>query len=284
MYIYTQIFDMATYCQIIFSFSIIGIVFYLLIIFLLFYYYKCPLFIKEEIFFYIIINSISSLLILYIEDELYRYISPYCTKIVLFYLFIIYVDKYLSKTEISKNLKSVEIEDKLYIILIFSLASFPFDYFLNFNIYEIFAHYSIKIILAIFLYKSLKNKYELLINYIQYLKDDKNLNLYSKQKFDYYINAIITIRNIYQKGCLFYILYLIIHYLLFFRYFEFIRLLSLAAYSIFNICIIIGCLLLFYTFNKTKLEKKLKFVKKKEKSNVIVNIYNREDIEELFQA
>jgi len=286
MYIYTQIFDMATYCQIIFSFSIIGIIFYLLTIFLLFYYYKCPFFIKEEIFTFIFINSISSILILYIEDEMFRYLSPYASKIVLFCLFLIYVDKYLSKTEISKNLKNIEINDKLYIILIYVLSSFPFDYFLHFNIYEMFIQFSIKIILSIALYKKLKAKFELLINNLQNLKikDNRNLNLYSIEKIDYYINAISTVKNIYSKGCFFFVGYLSLYLMLLYRYYEFLRLLILAVYSIFNACIIIGSLLFFYTFNKTELEKKLKRVQKREKNSIIIKIYNREDIEVLSKV
>ena len=72
--------------------------------------------------------------------------------------------------------------------------------------------------------------------------------------------------------------------MLLYRYYEFLRLLILAVYSIFNACIIIGSLLFFYTFNKTELEKKLKRVQKREKNSIIIKIYNREDIEVLSKV
>ena len=260
-----QISSFSNYTIIQFFFSILGILFYFALIFLFKFYYNCLIFITEKIFTFILLNSLTSLITLFIEIPLKKYLFVYISGTIQFYLVISFINKCLTSDKFSKDSKNFEINYQIYIVLIYMICSFPFTkIFVTFE-KNLFEQNAVKMILTVLLYEHIREK---LYNILDYL-DEKKLNTNEKDvylpymKAHYYHKIIKTINSIFFISFILFIILLIIkildnliNYKLTFQYSSlFVNLLAIYF-------LIIGCILFFYPLNKSQLEKHKKGDKK----------------------
>ena len=83
-----------------FSLSFIGIFFYLSIVILFSFYYNCLFLIKEEIFSYILLKSLFSIIESFIECDSFRLVFVYIANIILFSLLIFHLNRCLTQKKI----------------------------------------------------------------------------------------------------------------------------------------------------------------------------------------
>ena len=100
-------------------FSLVGIFFYFSIVFIFLYYLDNSSFIKDEIFSFIFIKSLSSLIGLFITDEIYKAIFSYISQVISFGLILSHINKSITQKIIVDNIKGLRINDKIYIVLIY---------------------------------------------------------------------------------------------------------------------------------------------------------------------
>ena len=147
-------------------FSISGLLFYLIIFVLLNFYYKCPSLIKKEIFFFIFIYSIIPILEVLFPAKKMINIIGYFLENISFYLIISYTNKCLTSKKLSKSTINFELIHRKYLYLILAICSFPLckicslssDYFVCENV--------INILVSFVIYKYIKNKFQLLLDYL----------------------------------------------------------------------------------------------------------------------
>ena len=268
-----------------FNLSLIGICFYLFIILLFNFYYNCISFIKEEIFSFILLKSLSSLIEIFIESNLNRTIFLYFSHIILFTLLLIQINKNLTQKKIVEDIEGLAINDKLYIILIFMLIFFPFEYFFNLQIFELFVHNIVKIVTTFLLFKHIDKKIKTMIEHIkeEHLKNQKNKNdinfMLNNDKLNYYLKMIKTIDSMILTGFILYVIFFSVNIWLLYNYNEILKYIN----DIINGCAIFSIslaqLLFFYCSNKIELENGEKKTKLNEtiKNFVIINIFNQDD-------
>ena len=190
-----------------FSLSFIGIFFYLSIVILFSFYYNCLFLIKEEIFSYILLKSLFSIIESFIECDSFRLVFAYIANIILFSLLIFHLNRCLTQKKIVDDTSDLEINDKIYIILIFTLCLFPFDSFFNLQILEMIMQNIIKIALIFMLHKYIDKKIKIMIERLNQqqvkLKVEQNNNLESNE--NYYIEILKSINSMHSAGAVLFI-------------------------------------------------------------------------------
>ena len=266
------------------SFSLIGILFYFSIIILFLFYYNCIILIKEEIFSFIFITSVLSLIEIFIDNETFRSLFIYITQIIAFSLLLVYLNKCLTQKIIVEDIKDLEINDKIYILLIFMLCSFPFQSFLDLQIFERYVQYILKMVLAALLYYLIYKRMKLIIERLneQKLESKKENNYLMGSKENYYVKMIKTINMMYLIGFILLILFLGIKIYMLHIYTEYIEYFGKTVYYSGFSSIILAELLLFFCINKLELENGIRKgkINSSIKKFVIVKIFNQDDNDE----
>ena len=251
--------------------STAGFIFYLIVFILFNFYFKCPSLIKKEIFTFIFLYSIKTIVEILLSSILSQFIC-YIIDIISFYLIITYINKCLVSKKLSENSISFQLVHKNYMCLIFIICSFTlvkiFNLSQKFNLVENI----INIVGAFIIFKYIRGKYQHLL---EYLKEKKMTNTkipdiylpYMKAHF-YYIsfnNAYFIFYNSFVI-IIFYFSLNIIYFIFKTKYLFFVAIIcEKCAY----ICLIIGCLLLFYS-----LYKKLLGIGKNDENDEEGNISN----------
>lgn len=266
------------------SFSLIGILFYFSIIILFLFYYNCIILIKEEIFSFIFITSVLSLIEIFIDNETFRSLFIYITQIIAFSLLLVYLNKCLTQKIIVEDIKDLEINDKIYILLIFMLCSFPFQSFLDLQIFERYVQYILKMVLAALLYYLIYKRMKLIIERLneQKLESKKENNYLMGSKENYYVKMIKTINMMYLIGFILLILFMGIKIYMLHIYTEYIEYFGKTVYYCGFSSIILAELLLFFCINKLELENGIRKgkINSSIKKFVIVKIFNQDDNDE----
>ena len=266
------------------SFSLIGILFYFSIIILFLFYYNCIILIKEEIFSFIFITSVLSLIEIFIDNETFRSLFIYITQIIAFSLLLAYLNKCLTQKIIVEDIKDLEINDKIYILLIFMLCSFPFQSFLDLQIFERYVQYILKMVLAALLYYLIYKRMKLIIERLNEQKlESKNENNYLMgSKENYYVKMIKTINMMYLIGFILLIFFMGIKIYMLHIYTEYIEYFGKTVYYCGFSSIILAELLLFFCINKLELENGIRKgkINSSIKKFVIVKIFNQDDNDE----
>ena len=266
------------------SFSLIGILFYFSIIILFLFYYNCIILIKEEIFSFIFITSVLSLIEIFIDNETFRSLFIYITQIIAFSLLLVYLNKCLTQKIIVEDTKDLEINDKIYILLIFMLCSFPFQSFLDLQIFERYVQYILKMVLAALLYYLIYKRMKLIIERLneQKLESKKENNYLMGSKENYYVKMIKTINMMYLIGFILLILFMGIKIYMLHIYTEYIEYFGKTVYYSGFSSIILAELLLFFCINKLELENGIRKgkINSSIKKFVIVKIFNQDDNDE----
>lgn len=266
------------------SFSLIGILFYFSIIILFLFYYNCIILIKEEIFSFIFITSVLSLIEIFIDNETFRSLFIYITQIIAFSLLLAYLNKCLTQKIIVEDIKDLEINDKIYILLIFMLCSFPFQSFLDLQIFERYVQYILKMVLAALLYYLIYKRMKLIIERLneQKLESKKENNYLMGSKENYYVKMIKTINMMYLIGFILLIFFMGIKIYMLHIYTEYIEYFGKTVYYSGFSSIILAELLLFFCINKLELENGIRKgkINSSIKKFVIVKIFNQDDNDE----
>ena len=266
------------------SFSLIGILFYFSIIILFLFYYNCIILIKEEIFSFIFITSVLSLIEIFIDNETFRSLFIYITQIIAFSLLLVYLNKCLTQKIIVEDIKDLEINDKIYILLIFMLCSFPFQSFLDLQIFERYVQYILKMVLAALLYYLIYKRMKLIIERLneQKLESKKENNYLMGSKENYYVKMIKTINMMYLIGFILLIFFMGIKIYMLHIYTEYIEYFGKTVYYCGFSSIILAELLLFFCINKLELENGIRKgkINSSIKKFVIVKIFNQDDNDE----
>lgn len=266
------------------SFSLIGILFYFSIIILFLFYYNCIILIKEEIFSFIFITSVLSLIEIFIDNETFRSLFIYITQIIAFSLLLAYLNKCLTQKIIVEDIKDLEINDKIYILLIFMLCSFPFQSFLDLQIFERYVQYILKMVLAALLYYLIYKRMKLIIERLneQKLESKKENNYLMGSKENYYVKMIKTINMMYLIGFILLIFFMGIKIYMLHIYTEYIEYFGKTVYYCGFSSIILAELLLFFCINKLELENGIRKgkINSSIKKFVIVKIFNQDDNDE----
>ena len=267
-----------------FSLSFIGIFFYLSIVILFSFYYNCLFLIKEEIFSYILLKSLFSIIESFIECDSFRLVFAYIANIILFSLLIFHLNRCLTQKKIVDDTSDLEINDKIYIILIFTLCLFPFDSFFNLQILEMIMQNIIKIALIFMLHKYIDKKIKIMIERLNQqqvkLKVEQNNNLESNE--NYYIDMLKSINSMHSAGAVLFIFCFSIK--LYASYYP-NNITDGISYFIRDgavFFIILAQLLFFYCSNKIQIENSFKRNKFNDtiKKLKIIKIFNQDDADE----
>ena len=266
------------------SFSLVGIIFYLFIITLFFFCYNCKFFIKEEIFSFILLKSICFLIGLFIDHEIFLFFFIYISQTIVFSLILFHINKCLTQKKIIEDIKDLELNDKLYIILIYMLCFFPYQSFFNLQTSELFFQNAFKIATAIFLYKHIEKKIKIMTERLrqQQIKAKNDINLLMGYKEMYYIKMISTINSMYLYALVLFIIYISINIYLLYYQNKFIEIVGNFFYFGAVAFIILAELLFFFCSNKIELETIIRKgkINNRFKNFMIINIFNQEDTDE----
>lgn len=268
------------------SFSLIGIFFYLSIAFLFFFYYNSICFLREEIFSFILLNSVFSLIELFIDDANYRILFTYSTQVILFSLLLLHINKCFTQKKIVENIEDLELKNKIYVILIFMLIFFPFDFYFNLQVIEKCALDIVKVVLTVFLYFFIFKRIKLIQQRLkeQQIKSKNAVNYAMDSKENYYLKMTKTINTMYQVGFLFFTIYLSVKIYLLYNYNEVIEFIAKFGDYFGIACLMLAELLFFFCSNKIELEKGIRKGRfnNKIKKFVIIKIFNQEDIDDII--
>ena len=269
-------------------FSIIGVFFYISLILLFGFYYKCLIFIKENIFTFILVNSLTPLISLFINNPIYKNVFSFLSQTIQFSLILYFIDKCFTSPNLSKDKKDFEISYKIYIILIFMISSFPFYNYLELFEKTIFDQNVIRMVPIILLYEQIREKFQILFDYLNEKKVKPNDSDMPHEIVYYYYNIFKIISKMFYTSFFLFFLYLGLklfgkHAFNFKTTFEYICL-FINLFAIYSL--VVGCILLFYSINRNKLERPEKNLKRKdaledlETFRVIEIDCSQEDIDE----
>ena len=146
--------------------STLGLFIYLIMFILFNFYYKCPSLIKKEIFFFIFIYSLIPVLQGLLPLNMANSLISYFLKIISFYLIISYINKCLTSKLLSKSTINFELIHRNYIYLILAICSFPLVKICNLSSYYIVCENIVNILVTIIIYKYIKVKYQILLDYL----------------------------------------------------------------------------------------------------------------------
>lgn len=272
-----------------FSFSLIGIFFYISLIILFFFYYNCLFFIKEGIFSFILIKSLVSFIEAFIESDTFRVIFLYISQIILFSLLLIHLNQCLIQRKIVEDINGLEINDKKYILFIYIICFFPYEYCFNLQLLENLCHIILKIVLCVLLYGQIDRRIKLMMEKIneKQIKAKGDLNYVLGQRENYYLKMLKTIDSMILFGFILFILYYSFNMCLLNNNNEIIKFFSELANDCAIASICLSQLLFFFCSNKIELERGLRKsrLNSKIKKFVIIKIFNRsnqEDIDENY--
>ena len=251
--------DYPTYFYIHLFFVFMGLIMYILIVFLFQMYYKSTSFIKREIFTFILINSFKSFLEITLSSSLMKEIILYIIGIIEFYLILKYINKCFTTKKLSPNGYTFKIKHFFYIIILFIACSFPYEKVFELSPKYIVSNNIINIILAIILFRNINIKMQLLLDY---LKEKKMTNSTIPDIYLPYMKAHYYFTNFKIINVFFYLfLFSVISYYsvkildLFLEWQLITKYILLFTEESIYICVIISCLIFFYSFNKNKLIK-----------------------------
>ena len=267
-------------------FSSIGLIFYLIISLLFKFYYKCPSLIKKEIFSFIFLCSLKSLLELILISSTTNYMTSYFIEIFSFYLIIIYINKCLTSEQLFNNSNYFGLTYKSYICIVYLLISFPFAKIYNLSEKYIFSIYLAKMIIIIITYKYIKGKIELLLDYLKEKNEAMtiiNENNLSYIDLNFYYTSFKSVNYLFFNSFIFIICYFLINLVHILIKWEFLTSMAIACQNFGIFCLIIGCLLLCYCFNKTLLDngKKLEEENGQKLNEINVKIQHNENEEKI---
>ena len=234
-------------------FSAISLIFYLSIFILFHFYYKCPSLITKEIFTFILLFSLKPILKYYLPFSIITELIIYCIGVISFYFIVTYINRCLTSKKISDNPINFELVHKNYIYLIFILSSFPLVSIFSLTEKYVFSLNVINIILVILLYRYVNARFLLLLDY---LKEKKVTNssipdIYLPyMKSHYYYTTFSSIHMVFFDSFIIMIFHFssnIIYILFKLRFLCYVSLLF-GKISVF--CLVFGCLMFFYSFNK----------------------------------
>ena len=269
-----------------FSLSFIGIFFYLSIMILFSFYYNCLFLIKEEIFSYILLKSLFSLIESAIESDEYRMVFVFITQIILFTLLLFHLDRCFTQKKIVEDITDLEIKEKNYIILIYILCLIPFDSYFTILTSEMIAQNIIKAALIIMFYKSIEKKIKIMIDRLNQqqaksTKVNKNSDILENNE-NYYIEMLQSINSMYSAGAVLFVFCFLINIYTSYYQNELIQYFSEMVKDSALFFISLAQLLFFYCSNKIELEQSLKKNKINDafKKFVKIKIFNQDDADE----
>jgi hypothetical protein len=262
-----------TYFYIHLFFVFTGLIFYAFAYFLFIFIVKDISYIKKEVFTFLVVNSLKSIVEITLSTSLTKEIIIYFFEISEFYLVLTYINKSLTTKKISQNTSNYELEHFYYIMALFIIFFFPYEPILNLTGKVLITYNTIKIVLSILLFRYIFIKMQLLLEYLREKKMATSAipDIYLPNvKANYYYN------NFYIINILFYlilgltIVYYILKILDLFILWKTISIyLILFTEESIYVIIIISNLIFFYTIHKNKL---LKRRKKKDKTEEEVNL------------
>ena len=269
-----------------FSLSFIGIFFYLSIMILFSFYYNCLFLIKEEIFSYILLKSLFSLIESAIESDEYRMVFVFITQIILFTLLLFHLDRCFTQKKIVEDTTDLEIKEKNYIILIYILCLIPFDSYFTLLTSEMIVHNLIKAALIIMFYKNIEKKIKIMIDrlnqqHAKSTKVNKNSEILENNE-NYYIEMLQSINSMYSAGAVLFVFCFLINIYTSYYQNELIQYFSEMVKDSALFFISLAQLLFFYCSNKIELEQSLKKNKINDafKKFVKIKIFNQDDADE----
>ena len=265
--------DYPTYFYIHLFFIFTELIFYAFAYFMFLFIIKNITFIKKEVFTFLIANSFKSIVEITLSASLTKEIIIYFFQIAEFYLILTCINKSLTTKKISQNTSYYELDYYYYIIIIFIIIFFPYEQMFNLTGKILITYNTIKIVLAILLFRYIFIKLQLLLEYLKEKRMTTSAipDIYlPKEKANYYYN------NFYFINILFYIILalVIIYYILkildiFFIWKTIIIYLILFDEQSIYCILIISNLIFFYTIHRNKL---LKRRKKKDKNEEEINL------------
>ena len=234
-------------------FSLSGLIFYLISFILFNFCYKCPSLIKKEIFTFIFLTSIKTIIETLFPFSLANYLISYFIGIISFYLIIVYLDKCLTSKKLSIDSFYFELTNKIYLFLIFLICSFPVV-----NIWKLSKNYIITeniiyIIIAITFYLYINSKFNLLLDYLseKQITSSKIPDIYLPYMKAYsYYNSFKCAKIIFFFSLILIIFHFCLNISKIFLENKYLCLIALITEKISLFCLILGNLVLFYTLYK----------------------------------
>ena len=234
-------------------YSLSGLIFYLISFILFSFYYKCPSLIKKEIFTFIFLTSLKTIIEIIIPFSLANYLISYFIGIISFYLIIVYLDKCLTSKKISIDSFIFELSNKIYLFLIFLVCSFPVVKIWKLSDNYIITENIINIIVAILIFIYINSKFKLLLDYLneKQVTNSKIPDIYLPyMKAYYYYNSFKCAKTVFFFSLIFIICFFSLNIANIFSKNTYLCLLALIAEKISLFCLILGNLVLFYSLYK----------------------------------
>jgi hypothetical protein len=234
-------------------YSLSGLIFYLISFILFNFYYKCPSLIKKEIFTFIFLTSLKTIIEIIIPFSLANYLISYFIGIISFYLILVYLDKCLTSKKISIDSFIFELSNKVYLFLIFLVCSFPAVKIWKLSENYIITENIINIIVAILFFIYINSKFKLLLDYLneKQVTNSKIPDIYLPyMKAYYYYNSFKCAKTIFFFSLILIICFFSLNISNIFLKKQNLCLLALIAEKISLFCLILGNLVLFYSLYK----------------------------------
>ena len=234
-------------------YSLSGLIFYLISFILFNFYYKCPSLIKKEIFTFIFLTSLKTIIEIIIPFSLANYLISYFIGIISFYLILVYLDKCLTSKKISIDSFIFELSNKVYLFLIFLVCSFPAVKIWKLSDNYIITENIINIIVAILFFIYINSKFKLLLDYLneKQVTNSKIPDIYLPyMKAYYYYNSFKCAKTIFFFSLILIICFFSLNISNIFLKKQNLCLLALIAEKISLFCLILGNLVLFYSLYK----------------------------------
>ena len=234
-------------------YSLSGLIFYLISFILFNFYYKCPSLIKKEIFTFIFLTSLKTIIEIIIPFSLANYLISYFIEIISFYLILVYLDKCLTSKKISIDSFIFELSNKVYLFLIFLVCSFPAVKIWKLSENYIITENIINIIVAILFFIYINSKFKLLLDYLneKQVTNSKIPDIYLPyMKAYYYYNSFKCAKTIFFFSLILIICFFSLNISNIFLKKQYLCLLALISEKISLFCLILGNLVLFYSLYK----------------------------------
>ena len=234
-------------------YSLSGLIFYLISFILFNFYYKCPSLIKKEIFTFIFLTSLKTIIEIIIPFSLANYLISYFIGIISFYLILVYLDKCLTSKKISIDSFIFELSNKVYLFLIFLVCSFPAVKIWKLSENYIITENIINIIVAILFFIYINSKFKLLLDYLneKQVTNSKIPDIYLPyMKAYYYYNSFKCAKTIFFFSLILIICFFSLNISNIFLKKQYLCLLALISEKISLFCLILGNLVLFYSLYK----------------------------------
>ena len=233
--------------------STIGLIFYLTSAILFKFYYNSPVLITREIFSFILLYSLKPVIGLILSSSITSELILYCIRNISFYFIIEYINRCLTSKKLSDSTINYELGHKNFIYLLFLIISFPLIKIFNLSEIYNYAENLINIILVIFLYRYINTRFLFLLDYLREKKATNSTipDIYLPyMKAYYYYTTFNSIHMIFFDSLIliiccfsFNILYILLKK-------NFLCYFSVISEKIAVFCLIYGCLMFFYSFNK----------------------------------